>query len=218
MSKVSIKAKICGLNEQLGVDAAIQAGASYIGLVFFPPSPRALTIEEAKKLTFPKSSDTNLVGLFVDAEDDLIDSAMNNLKLNMLQLHGSETPERVITLKKRTGCTVMKVISVAVVSDLTQAEKYFDAADWLMFDAKPPTDTKDSLPGGNARNFDWSLLSGSNWPLPWMLAGGLNYTNVAEAVSLTGAKVVDCSSGVEDRPGCKNPDKVTQFMSAVHNL
>ena len=136
----------------------------------------------------------------------------------MLQLHGAETPERVATLKSRTGRAVMKVISVASAADLTAAKHYEGIADWLMFDAKPPKDIENALPGGNARPFDWRLLSGYDWPLPWMLAGGLTTANVSEAVTLTGASLVDCSSGVEDRPGRKDPAKIRAFLAAVAAL
>jgi len=130
-------------------------------------------------------------------------------------LHGSESPERTEEIKKATGRAIMKVISVSDATDIARAKDYVDVADWLMFDAKPPKSLKNALPGGNAVSFDWSLLSAKTWPLPWMLAGGLTAENVAEAIRLTGAKVLDTSSGVEDTPGKKNPIKIKAFLEAV---
>ena len=215
---MTVTAKICGLNESSAIDATIAGGASHIGFNFYPPSPRAVTIDEARRLVQSIPATICTVGVFVDADDALIDSAVEAAALDMLQLHGSETPDRVAALKLRTGCTVMKVISVAEAADLAEAERYFNVADWLMFDAKPPTDIENPLPGGNARSFDWQLLAGRHWPIPWMLAGGLNSADVGRAVALTGAAVVDCSSGVEDRPGSKNLDKIAEFLTVVAEL
>jgi len=215
---MTVTAKICGLNNLVAIEVAVAGGVSHVGLVFFSPSPRAVTIDKARHLVQSIPSTTRTVGLFVDADDALIDSAVEAATLDMLQFHGSETPNRVAALKLRTGCSVMKVISVADAGDLAGAEQYFEVADWLMFDAKPPTDIECPLPGGNARSFDWQLLSGYDWPIPWMLAGGLNAANIGKAVALTGAAVVDCSSGVEDRPGLKNLDKISEFLAAVSKL
>ena len=215
---MTVTAKICGLNESSAIDATVAGGASHIGFNFYPPSPRAVTIDEARRLVQSIPATICTVGVFVDADDALIDSAVEAAALDMLQLHGSETPDRVAALKLRTGCTVMKVISVAEAADLAEAERYFNVADWLMFDAKPPTDIENPLPGGNARSFDWQLLAGRHWPIPWMLAGGLNSADVGRAVALTGAAVVDCSSGVEDRPGSKNLDKIAEFLTVVAEL
>lgn len=215
---MTVTAKICGLNESSAIDATVAGGASHVGLNFYPPSPRAVTNDEARRLVQSIPTTVCTVGLFVDADDALIDSAVEAAALDMLQLHGSETPNRVAALKLRTGCTVMKVISVAETADLVNAERYSEVADWLLFDAKPPTDVENPLPGGNARSFDWQLLAGSRWSIPWMLAGGLNSANVGKAVALTGAAVVDCSSGVEDRPGSKNLDKIAKFLAVVAEL
>ena len=215
---MTVTAKICGLNESSAIDATVAGGASHVGLNFYPPSPRAVTNDEARRLVQSIPTTVCTVGLFVDADDALIDSAVEAAALDMLQLHGSETPNRVAALKLRTGCTVMKVISVAETADLVNAERYSEVADWLLFDAKPPTDVEHPLPGGNARSFDWQLLAGRRWSIPWMLAGGLNSANVGKAVALTGAAVVDCSSGVEDRPGSKNLDKIAKFLAVVAEL
>ena len=195
-----VTAKICGINDPLAMEAAVEGDASHVGLNFYAPSPRAVTTDEARLLAHPVPLSICKVGVFVDADDSLIDDVVESASLDMLQLHGAETPERVAALKSRTGRAVMKVISVASAADLTAAKHYEGIADWLMFDAKPPKDIENALPGGNARPFDWRLLSGHDWPLPWMLAGGLTTANVSEAVTLTGASLVDCSSGVEDRP------------------
>ena len=215
---MTVTAKICGLNESSTIEAAIVGGASHVGLNFYPPSPRAVTIDEARRLVQPIPATVCTVGLFVDADDALIDSAVEAAALDMLQLHGSETPDHVAALKLRTECTVIKVISVAEAADLAEAERYYEIADWLLFDAKPPTDIENPLPGGNARSFDWQLLAARHWPIPWMLAGGLNAANVGKAVTLTGAAVVDCSSGVEDSPGSKNLDKIAEFLAVVAEL
>jgi phosphoribosylanthranilate isomerase len=158
------------------------------------------------------------VGLFVDPEDDQIDKTLFTVKLDMLQLHGKETPDRVRDLKMRTGAKVMKAIQVATPADLQAAEAYIRIVDWLMFDAKPPEGMKNALPGGNAVSFDWRILSGRQWPVPWMLAGGLNTANVKDAVKLSNAAVVDTSSGVEEAPGRKDPEMIQEFLKTVAEI
>lgn len=212
---MTVLTKICGLNDPVAVRAAVDGGAAFIGLVFYPPSPRAVTPVQAAALVALAPAGVDRVGLFVDADDDAIDAVLANAPLDILQLHGSESPERVAGLRARTGLKVMKVIKVAGAADLEPASKWYDVADWLMFDARPPEDMLNALPGGNALAFDWLLLKDWDFPLPWMLAGGLNGDNVAEAVRLSGARHVDTSSGVEDKPGVKNPDKIRQFLKAV---
>ncbi len=215
---MTVTAKICGVNDALAMEAAVKGGASHVGLVFYQPSPRAVTTEEAKDLALLVPSSICKVGLFVDADNALIDRALESASLDMLQLHGREAPERVAELKVRTGCLVMKAISVEIKSDLALAGHYDEIADWLLFDAKPPIDTVSPMPGGNARSFNWQLLSGRDWAIPWMLAGGINNSNVTEAVALTDASVVDCSSGVENLPGQKNIKKINTFLSTVAGL
>jgi phosphoribosylanthranilate isomerase len=212
---MTVRAKICGLNDPVAVRAAVEGGAAFIGLVFYLPSPRAVTPGQAAALAALAPAGVGKVGLFVDATDDEIDAVLASTPLDMLQLHGGESPERVAGLRTRTGLKVMKVIKVAGPADLEPVPDWFDVADWLMFDAKPPKDMKNALPGGNALAFDWMLLKEREFPLPWMLAGGLNAGNVAEAVRLSGAGYVDTSSGVEDKPGVKSPDKIRQFLKAV---
>ena len=215
---MTVTAKICGINDPEAMRAAIAGGASHVGLVFYPPSPRAVNPGEAMALSAVVPERVQKVGLFVDPEDDQIDKTLFVVKLDMLQLHGDETPDRVRDLKARTGKKVMKVIKVSEPEDLVRAEAYVRIADALMFDAKPPKGMKDALPGGNAVSFDWRILSGRKWPLPWMLAGGLTKDNVATAVELSGARIVDTSSGVEDVPGHKNVDKITEFLRAVAGI
>ena len=215
---MTVTAKICGINDPEAMRAAITGRASHVGLVFYPPSPRAVNPGEAMALSAVVPERVQKVGLFVDPEDDQIDKTLFVVKLDMLQLHGDETPDRVRYLKARTGKKVMKVIKVSEPEDLVRAEAYVRIADALMFDAKPPKGMKDALPGGNAVSFDWRILSGRKWPLPWMLAGWLTKDNVATAVELSGARIVDTSSGVEDVPGHKNIDKITEFLRAVAGI
>ena len=213
-----VTAKICGINDPVAMQTAVSGGASHVGLVFYPPSPRYVSPPDAARLAEPVPADITRVGLFVDADDDAIDAVLAETSLDMLQLHGKETPQRVATLKSRTGLKIMKVVSVASEEDLARADVYTGVADWLLFDAKPPKDMANALPGGNALSFEWGLLAGKHWPQPWMLAGGLQTGNIAEAVRLSGAKVLDTSSGVEDSPGKKNPEKIRAFLAAVGAL
>ncbi|MBT5498621.1 MAG: phosphoribosylanthranilate isomerase [Alphaproteobacteria bacterium] len=215
---MTVTAKICGINDPEAMRAAISGGASHVGLVFYPPSPRSVSPGEAMGLASVVPEQMRKVGLFVDPENDQIDKTLFVVKLDILQLHGSETPERVADLKSRTGKKVMKVIKVSEPDDLAQAEAYVRVADALMFDAKPPKDMKNALPGGNAVSFDWRILSDRKWPLPWMLAGGLRADNVADAVKLSNAQIVDTSSGVEDVPGQKNSAKIKEFLRAVSDI
>ena len=211
---MTVRAKICGLNDAVSVAAAVQGGAAFVGFNFYPPSPRAVTPDQAAELAAAIPAGIGKVGLFVDAGDAEIDAALA-APLDMLQLHGGESPKRVAELRRRTGCKIMKNLPVAASADLERAPDYYAVADWLMFDARPPKDMKGALPGGNALAFDWLLLKDWEFPLPWMLAGGLNVGNVAEAVRLSAASVVDISSGVEDKPGAKSPEKIIEFLKAV---
>ncbi len=211
---MTVRAKICGLNDAVSVAAAVEGGAAFIGFNFYPASPRAVSPDQAAELAALVPAGVGKVGLFVDAGDAAIDAALA-ATLDMLQLHGGETPERVAQLRARTGARIIKNLPVASAADVERAADYYQAVDWLMFDARPAKDLKGALPGGNALAFDWLLLKDRDFPLPWMLAGGLNAGNVAEAVRLSGAQTVDISSGVEDRPGVKNPVKIAEFLKAV---
>jgi phosphoribosylanthranilate isomerase len=204
--------KICGLTTPEAVAAAVSGGARLVGFVFFPPSPRSLAPSQAAALTTAVPAGVTRVGLFVDADDAFIDAVLAEASLDMLQFHGHESVERVRDARRRTGLAVMKAISIAGPEDLETARAYEGVADRLLFDAKPPKGA--SRPGGNALAFDWELLGGRAWRLPWMLAGGLDAANVAEAMRISGARAVDVSSGVEDAPGVKNLEKIREFLEA----
>ncbi|MEO9902541.1 phosphoribosylanthranilate isomerase [Nisaea sp.] len=206
--------KICGLRTPEAVAATAAAGASHIGLNFFPPSPRAVTPEAAKELAAHAPEGVKVVALVVDADDALFEAIWTNVHPDIFQLHGKESPDRVREIKARYGTQVMKVIRVADAADARSAEAYDRVADFILFDAKPPKD-KDKLPGGNGLIFDWTSLQAYRGNTPWMLAGGLDAANVAEAIRVTGAKAVDTASGAEDAPGAKNPEKIRAFVSAA---
>ncbi len=213
---MTISVKICGLTDAAAVKAAVDGGAAMCGFVFFPASPRNLTPKEAAELTKGVPEGVIRVGLTVDADDALLAEIASVAKVDMLQLHGSETPERTNEVRERFGLPVMKVLPVRGSGDLAAAEAYEGVADRLMFDAKPPEDA--TRPGGNARPFDWRLLRDRTFALPWLLAGGLTAENLAQAVKASGAVAVDVSSGVEDAPGVKNVDKLRAFLAAAAAL
>lgn len=208
-----VRVKICGLRTPADVAAVAAAGAAYAGLNFFPKSPRFVTLEEARVLAFAAPEGLCKVALTVDADDATLDLIVEAVPLDMLQLHGHETPERVAEVKARYGLPVMKVLGVAGEDDLAALMEHSLAADQIMVDAKAPKDAL--LPGGNGLVFDWRLLVGRKWLKPWMLAGGLTSANVAEAVRLTGARQVDVASGVESAPGVKDHAKIAAFVAAA---
>ena len=208
-----VRAKICGVNSRAALDAAIACGAGFVGFNFYPPSPRALTPEAAAALAAAVPPVIARVGLFVDDPDERIAEILARVALDMLQLHGKETPTRVDDIRRRFGLPVMKAVKIAEAADLGIADRYIGHADWLLFDAKPPPQMTGALPGGNALSFDWQLLAGRSWPSPWMLSGGLTTQNLAEAVRISGARVVDVSSGVESQPGQKDPGKIAAFLA-----
>jgi len=205
--------KICGLSQPEHVDAAIRAGAGFLGFVFFPKSPRNVSAETAAALAADVPPGIARVGLFVNPDDALLDRVLGLVPLDILQLHGAETPERVSQIRARTGLPVMKAVGVSTPADLDALWDYGLVADMLLVDAKPPPDAV--LPGGNGLAFDWRLLVGRKWLKPWVLAGGLNPDNVAEAVHLTGARIVDVSSGVESAPGHKDAALIRRFIAAA---
>lgn len=213
---MSIDVKICGLREAAAVEAAVRGGARFVGFVFFPPSPRSLEPAAARSLGETVPPDVTKVGLVVDADDATLDPVVNLAGVDMLQLHGRESPERAAKVRERFGLPVMKAVAIGDAADLAQARAYEEVVDYLMFDARPPKDA--TRPGGNARAFDWSLLAGQRWAVPWFLAGGLTADNLAEAVQATDARLVDTSSGVEDRPGAKNTAKIEAFLAAAKRL
>jgi phosphoribosylanthranilate isomerase len=213
-----VVAKICGLKTTESVAAAIEHGADLIGFNFFKKSPRYVEPEQAGALGHAMPAHVLKTGLLVDDDDARIASILSVAPLDLLQLHGGETPERVAAIKAQFGLPVMKVIKVRDAADIARATDFETVADRLMFDAQPPADMKNALPGGNAVSFDWTLLQGFRSPLPWMLAGGLTPENLAEAVRQSRAPAVDVSSGVEDRPGEKNVNKIRDFMAVSRSL
>ena len=214
---MSIAAKICGLNSDAAVAAAVEGGAAYLGFVFYPPSPRAVTPAQAAALCTGVPAGVQRVGLFVDADDAAIAAVLDRTPIDILQFHGHETAERVAEAKERFRRPVMKAISVAAPDDVVAAADYEEIADLLLFDAKPPR-RADALPGGNGLAFDWRLIAGRRWRLPWMLSGGLTAALLPEAVRLSGASLVDVSSGVERRPGDKDPNKIREFLAVARGL
>lgn len=210
--------KICGLNAPDVVRAAVDAGADMVGLMFYPPSPRAVTPQRAAELARLVPAGVRKVGVFVDPTDAQLDETLAVVDLDLLQLHGSETPERVAAIKARTGRPVMKAVKIGGPADLPLADDYAALCEFLLFDAKPPKDLKDALPGGNGLPFDWHLLAGRGWPCGWMLSGGLRPENVAQAIRISGARAVDVSSGVEFKPGAKDPAAIKAFLDAVRRL
>ena len=207
-----VSVKICGLATVDDVRACADAGAIYMGLVFFEKSPRNIIIPAARELALAAPLGLAKVALVVNPSDAELDAITATVPLDMLQLHGRETPKRVAEVKARYGLPVMKAVGIADGDDLPKLESYFGVADQILVDAKPPKDGE--LPGGNGLSFDWRLIAGRRWPCPWMLAGGLTPENVAEAVKMTGAKQVDVSSGVEDAPGQKNAELIQKFVQS----
>ena len=213
-----VDAKICGINSAPALEAAVAGGARFVGFVFYGRSPRALDAEAAAALAARVPRGITRVGLFVDESNEILDSILRQVPLEMLQLHGQESPARVAEIRRRFGRPVMKAIKVAAAADVETASAYDGVADWLLFDAKAPAQMTGALPGGNALSFDWTLLADRRWSRPWMLSGGLNVGNLAEAVRVTGAPAVDVSSGVEDRPGVKSPAKIEAFLKLARGL
>ena len=219
---MTVDAKICGLSDPAAVQAAAEGGARFMGLVFYPPSPRCVTPEQAGELVRRAPDDIAKVGVFVDPSDADIARVLAQAPLDFLQLHGAETPERVAGIRAFAGCGVIKAVRVARAADIADAAGYGAVADWLLFDAKAPASDQGALPGGNARRFDWRLLSGraaaAGHGCPWILSGGLDAANVAEAVKISGARAVDVSSGVEAEPGRKDPARIRAFLKVVSRL
>ena len=208
-----IRVKICGLRTAADVEAVARAGAAYAGFVFFAKSPRNLSIAEAKLVALAAPTGLAKVALVVNADDAALEAILSQVPIDMLQLHGAESPERVSEVRTRFGLPVMKAVGLSGEADLAAIMDYSLVADQLLIDAKPGSGT--DLPGGNGLAFDWRLLVGRRWLRPWMLAGGLTPDNVAEAVRLTGVQQVDVSSGVESAPGVKDYAKVAAFVTAA---
>jgi phosphoribosylanthranilate isomerase len=215
---MSIKGKICGLSDQTSVETAVEHGARFIGLVFYPPSPRNIDPKLAAQLIADIPVTVEKVGLFVDPDDTLIQKVLDNVKLDWIQLHGSESPERVADIRQKFDTRILKALKIADSRDFGPAKKYEKVADMLLFDAKAPKNMANALPGGNGLIFDWRMMQGLEFSIPWMLAGGLNADNVAEAVKISGAKYVDTSSGVESKPGKKDPVAIIAFLAALATI
>jgi len=207
------QSKICGLSTPEAVARALEGGAAYIGFIFFPKSPRNITADAAARLANPVRGRANVVAVTVDASDADLDTIVQTLKPDLIQLHGRETPNRAADIRARTGVGVVRAISVSDASDIDAAAAFDGAADHLMFDTKAPVNAE--LPGGNGASFDWTLLNGRRFSRPWFLAGGLDPWNVEDAVRASGAPLVDVSSGVERGPGLKDPDLISAFLNAV---
>ena len=214
---MSVAAKICGLSTEAAVAAAVAGGAAYLGFVFYPPSPRAVTAERAARLCAGVPSGVGRVGLFVDADEDAIAAVLTEAPIDLMQFHGNESPERVANARTRFGRPVMKAIAIAGAEDVLAAARYEEVADLLLFDAKPSS-RPEALPGGNGLPFDWALIAGGSWRCPWMLSGGLTAELLPEAVRISGATAVDVSSGVESRPGVKDLKKIHDFLAVARTL
>lgn len=209
----AVRVKICGLRSAADVEAAAAAGAAYAGFVFYPKSPRHLTPDQARAAALAAPPGLAKVALVVDADDAWLDAIVAAVPLDMLQLHGRETPARVAAVRLRHGLPVMKAVGVAGAEDLAGLDAMIAAADQILLDHRPAAGG--ALPGGNGLSFDWTLLAGRRWPKPWMLAGGLTPGNVAEAVRVSGARQVDVSSGVERAPGIKDHGMIRAFVAAA---
>ncbi len=213
---MNTKVKICGLTTEADIDAALECGADYIGLVFFEPSPRNVSIKDGKRLAQYVARRTKIVALMVNADDTLVNKIASEVRPDICQLHGNESIERIGRIAALTGCEMMKVIKVASQEDAEQALTYKDISDYILFDAKAPKGSP--LPGGNGLQFDWRALETVKSKIDYMLSGGLTPENVQQAIQLTGAHTVDVSSGVESAPGRKDPARIRAFLHAAKGL
>ena len=215
-SKLTVK--ICGMNSQKAVDASIASGVDYLGFVFFPPSPRSLTPEFASSLMEERSDDFKVVAVVVNPSDKLLEEITNHVAPDIFQLHGSETAEDITNIKQKFNTKIIKAIKISKLEDFEEVSKFDKVADFMLFDAAAPENTTHSLPGGNGISFNWNWLSDASLETPWFLSGGLNISNINEAIKITGATAVDVSSGVEDKAGIKNNKKIIEFMKTVRTL
>ena len=212
---MTMAVKICGLSDPAAMAAALDAGADYVGLVFFPPSPRHVGLDTARQLAGQARGRAKVVALTVDAGIESLATIVAAIAPDLLQLHGRETPAQVASIRARFATPVMKAIKVATAADAAAALEFATAADLILFDAKPPPDLAGALPGGNGLAFDWSSLDGVKDRLRWMLSGGLTPGNVVDAIRRTSAVAVDVSSGVERAPGVKDADLIRRFITAA---
>lgn len=213
---MSTLVKICGLKTAETLDVAVHHGAAMIGFNFFERSPRYIPFDQAAMLANRMPHSVERVGLLVDPDDDTLDAVLGTVPLDVIQLHGRETPARVAAIRYRHGLPVMKAIGVASRDDVETTAAFRQAADRLLLDARPPAGAE--RPGGNAQAFDWTLLQGWDAPMPWLLAGGLTIDNVRDAIATSGAPGIDLSSGVESAPGVKSIDAIARFMATVRRL
>lgn len=210
---MALTVKICGLKTQAALDAALDTGADLVGFVFFPPSPRHLRLEDARELAARARGRAGIVALTVNATDETFTDIMREIGPDMLQLHGQETPDRVVAVRTRFGVPVMKALPIATRADLSPIRTYAHVADRLLFDARAPKDA--TRPGGLGKPFDWHLLANIDPDIRFMLSGGLDARNVAQAIAVTRAPGVDVSSGVESSPGVKSPEMIRAFIRAA---
>ena len=212
---MNITIKICGLTDEQAVRSVISAHADFAGFVYFPTSPRHVTISNAIKLKSILPATILSVSVLVDPDDTLLDEVQAVLQPSYVQLHGKESPQRLSAIKQRfPGIRLIKAIKVRSADDVSSAMQFSNCADMLLFDAKPP-EVSGALPGGNGLSFDWALLNNRDFPLPWMLSGGLNSDNIHSAIHATGAKMIDVSSGVESAPGVKDASLIDAFIKAA---
>jgi len=210
-----VDVKICGIKTTATMSAALDAGADYIGLNFFTPSPRNIEVTEAVVLANLARGKARIVALFVDPDDTLLDAVIADVRPDVIQLHGHETPERLAEIRLRTNAALMKAVKVESRDDVAGSSAWFDSADMILFDAKPPLNAISALPGGNGESFDWHILDAHDYSRPWMLSGGLDASNVAAAIVETGATAVDVSSGVERGKGEKDARLIAAFVTAA---
>lgn len=213
---VVVKTKICGIKTPEALNVAVNSGVRFVGFVFFPPSPRHVTVDTAKELALMLPTEVRSVGLFVDPTDEQLADVLNHVQLDMIQLHGGESPERISEIKGMYAMPVLKAFSVSTAEDIVRARTYAEVLDWYVFDAKPPANAE--VPGGTGQSFDWTILQGKIFDKPWMLSGGLTADNVAEALSILSPTAVDVSSGVESTRGVKDIDKIKAFLAAVKDV
>lgn len=215
---MTVAVKICGLSTPDSIAQAVAGGADYVGFVFYQPSPRNLTPDQARPLAALVPEGVKKVALTVDADDTLLAAIVAAVAPDYIQCHGRETPERIAAIRARFAIPVIKAIKLRDRADLAQADAYDGVADMLLFDAMAPDEAAGALPGGNGMPFDWTLLAGRQLTVPWMLSGGLDPDNVATAVQVTAAAIVDVSSGVESMPGIKDGQKIRRFLSVAKAL
>jgi phosphoribosylanthranilate isomerase len=210
-----VDVKICGLSTRESIDAAIDAGAGLVGLVFYPRSPRNVSLQQAKSLADHARDRAKIVALIVDADDVALQDINKYVAPDLYQAHGSETPQRVLEISALTGKPVIKAIKVGDVADVAKAADYAGKVSLILYDAKAPETLVNALPGGNGLAFDWNLLGSSSQTEGFILSGGLNPENVAQAIRVTGAPIVDVSSGVESAPGKKDLNLIRKFIEAA---